>query len=438
MNANETTATMRNHSWMIIAILITAFILRTAWVLSIPTQPISDFKEFDRLAVRIVDGKGYVSLDGRPTAYRPPGYIFFLAGIYSLFGHNDLIVRLGNVLLGVLTCWLTYILTIELFDKRTAVIATLMIAAFPSLIVWTNILATENLFIPIVLGIIITFLKAVKFQTVHWYWLIPSGIFIGLAVLIRPAALLLPGILILALILRTRFRFFSTEGMKLLGTYAVIGLVLNLVMFATILPWSIRNTVIFGRFVLVSTEGGITFLSGHNERALLDEYSLDGPIFDSLNAEKLDEISYDRRAYQLAFQFIRQNPLFEVRLIIHKFINFFKDDVSGITYNVRSALTPIPDWFGFASKGLAQIYYVVVMGLALASILLKRYPLDRWYIIQLLFILVWVFLHLAFYGKDRFRIPLMPAFAQFAAVSLLALWDRRSIFFYRKVLPPII
>lgn len=141
--------------------------------------------------------------------------------------------------------------------------------------------------------------------------------------------------------------------------------------------------------------------------------------------------------YQLAFQFIRHNPWFEVRLIIHKFINFFKDDASGITYNALSALTPIPDWFVFASKGLAQIYYMLVMGLALASFFLKRYPKDRWYLVQLFFIVVWVVLHLAFYGKDRFRLPLMPAFAQFAAVSVLALWDKRFILFHRKVSPPV-
>ena len=438
MNVKESTKYINNQRWLIIAILITAFILRTVWVLAVPTQPISDFKEFNRLAVSIADGNGYVGLDGKPTAYRPPGYIFFLACIYSLFGPNDFIARLVNILLGVLTCWLTYILTIELFDKRTALIAALMMAAFPSSITWTNILATENLFIPIVLAALISFLEAVKFQNVRWSWLILSGFLLGIGVLIRPAALLLPVSLVQALILRIHFRFFSPQGIKLLGKYAVIGLVVSLVMLATVLPWSIRNTIVLGHFVLVSTEGGITFLSGHNELALTDEYSLDGPVFEQLNAEKLDEIRYDQRAYQLAVQFIRQNPLFEVRLIIHKFINFFKDDVSGITYNVLSAITPFPDWLGFALKSLAQVYYMLVMGLALASIFLQRYPKDRWYIVQFLFIVFWVVLHLAFFGKDRFRLPLMPAFVQFAAVSLLALWDKRLIFLRRKAAPPVI
>jgi 4-amino-4-deoxy-L-arabinose transferase-like glycosyltransferase len=435
MDVKESINHVKSLRWLIITILITALILRIAWVLAIPTQPISDFKEFNRIAVSIADGKGFVGLDGKPTAYRPPGYIFFLAGIYSLFGPNDFIARLVNALLGVLTCWLTYILTIELFNKRTALIAALMIAIFPSLIAWTNILATENLFIPIVLSAMICFLKAVKLPKVRWSWLFLSGFLLGIGVLVRPATLILPGILVLTLILRKRFRIFSPQGIRELGKYLLIGSVISLLMLATVIPWSIRNSIVFGHFILVSTEGGITFLSGQNAFSLTDEYSLDGPVFEQLNAEKLDEISYDQRAYQLAFQFIRQNPWIEMRLIIHKFINFFKDDVSGISYNVLSSLTPIPDWLVVVLKGLAQVYYMFVMGLALASIFLKRYPKDRWYFIQFLFIVVWVVIHLAFYGKDRFRLPLAPAFVQFAAVSVLALWDKRLVLFRHKASP---
>jgi 4-amino-4-deoxy-L-arabinose transferase-like glycosyltransferase len=426
---------MRKYKWLVLAILIIAFILRAAWVLSVPTHPISDFKEFDRLAVSILDGNGFSRIDGTPTAYRPPGYPFFLAGIYSVFGPNDLGARLVNILLGVLTCWLIYILTGQLFDQRTALIAALLIATFPSLIAWTNILATENLFLPCALGAFITFLKGVKLHPVRWGWLILSGFLIGICGLIRPLALLLPFILVLTLILRTRVRVFSTQAIRVLGQIAGIGLVISLVMLVTILPWSIRNTLVFHHFILVSTEGGITFLAGHNERALTDEYSVEGPVFDQLNAEKLDEIQYDQRAYQLAFQFIRQNPWFEARLVVHKFINFFKDDVSGITYNVLSANHPLPVWFDFGFKALAQIYYMIVMGLALVSIFLRRYPKDRWYFVQLLFIGVWLIFHLAFYGKDRFRLPLMPAFTQFAAVTLLTLWDRRYTIFHRKMPP---
>jgi 4-amino-4-deoxy-L-arabinose transferase-like glycosyltransferase len=435
MDVKESINHVKSLRWLIITILITALILRIAWVLAIPTQPISDFKEFNRIAVSIADGKGFVGLDGKPTAYRPPGYIFFLAGIYSLFGPNDFIARLVNALLGVLTCWLTYILTIELFNKRTALIAALMIAIFPSLIAWTNILATENLFIPIVLSAMICFLKAVKLPKVRWSWLFLSGFLLGIGVLVRPATLILPGILVLTLILRKRFRIFSPQGIRELGKYLLIGSVISLLMLATVIPWSIRNSIVFGHFILVSTEGGITFLSGQNAFSLTDEYSLDGPVFEQLNAEKLDEISYDQRAYQLAFQFIRQNPWIEMRLIIHKFINFFKDDVSGISYNVLSSLTPIPDWLVVVLKGLAQVYYMFVMGLALASIFLKRYLKDRWYFIQFLFIVVWVVIHLAFYGKDRFRLPLAPAFVQFAAVSVLALWDKRLVLFRHKASP---
>jgi 4-amino-4-deoxy-L-arabinose transferase-like glycosyltransferase len=424
---------MGNHRRLLYAILLAAFFLRAAWVLLIPTYPISDFKEYNRLAVGLINGQGYIKSDGSLTAYRPPGYPFFLAGVYKLLGPHDIIARLVNILLGVLTCWLTYILTVQLFDQRVALIAAMLIALFPSLIAWSNILASENLFLPLVLCVLISFLRAVKEPPIRWPWLVLTGLLTGICVLIRPAAILIPGILILTLISIDLDRKISKQTIGVLMRSMGIGLVIILVMLVIILPWSIRNTTVFGRFVFVSTDGGIVFLSGQNERAIRVEWAPDeGPMFDQLQAQKFDEVEFDQLAYKLAFQFIRQNPLFEVRLIIHKFINFFQDDVSGITYNDLSALTPLPDWFVIAAKGLAEIYYMLVMGLALASIFLKRYPKDRWYFILVFFIIVWVTLHLAFYGKDRYRLPLTPAFVQFAAVTLLAIWDKRPTVLRRK------
>jgi len=433
-NPNEN---VLNQNQLLVAILLLAFTLRLVWVLAVPTQPISDFKEFDRLAVSLVDGKGYVNPSGQPTAYRPPGYIYFMAGVYTIFGHHDIAVRLANVLLGVLTCWLTYALTSEFFNQRTGLVAASILAIYPSLIAWANILASENLFIPLLLGISFCFVKAVKQPAIRWPWLVLCGILSGLEALVRPAGLILPAILVASWVLiagRDQSRKYSIQW---LAKPALSGVALYAMVLVLILPWTLRNWQVFGRFVMVSTEGGITFLSGHNEAALGAEYSLDGPLFDALNAENLDEVSYDQRAYQLAFEFIQQHPAFEVRLLAHKALNFFKDDISGFTYNDLSAVKPQPNWLILFSKGSAEIIYLMVLGLAVASILIKRYPLDRWYIILLVLIVAWTAFHLAYYGKDRFRLPLTPALAILAAVTCLAMWQKLSARFSRNAVRPV-
>ncbi len=423
---------IKNYRKIIVAILLIAFFVRLGWILAVPTQPISDFKEFDRLATSLVSGKGYTALTGQPTAYRPPGYIFFLAGVYAIFGHDILIARLSNAILGVLTCWLTFLLAVELFNRRTAIIAASLMAIFPSLIAWANILATENLFIPMLLGIIITFINAAKGEHIRWPWLILCGLLCGISVLIRPTALLLPGTMVIALIIITGIKNMVRQGINSLAKPAVITISLYLLVGIIILPWTIRNERVFGHFVLISTEGGITFLAGHNEGSLSAEYSLEGPVFNTLNAENLDEISYDQHAYQLAFQFIREHPELEARLLFHKLFNFFKDDVSGFTYNEQSALTPLPHWLVVATKGSAEIFYLSVLALAVASVFLKGGDQDRWYLILIVIIIGWTVFHLAYYGKDRFRLPLAPALAMLAATTILAAWEKRSTWFHRK------
>jgi 4-amino-4-deoxy-L-arabinose transferase-like glycosyltransferase len=432
MKMGEPGPTLTDRKILIVAILWLAAITRLAWVLAIPTQPISDFMEYDRLATGIISGQGYVNIDGQPTAYRAPGYIYYMAGIYSIFGHQQIAVRLGNVLLGVVTCYLTSLLASELFNQRTAVFAAFLIAVFPSLIAWANILAAENLFIPVSLGIILTFLKAVKSSHLRSRWVILCGLLSGVGVLIRPIAVLLPAILVVAMMFRQGLKSIFTEGKKNLLQHAGLTLGLYAVLIFTVLPWTIRNWEVFGRLVFVSTDGGITFLSGHNERSLSDEYSVEGPVFDSLNAESLDEVSYDHQAYLLAFKFILHNPSVEIRLLVHKLFNYFKDDVSGFTYNVKSSIIPLPNWFVILSKAVAEIFYLSVLGLALASIFLNRFPKDRWYLILLVLIVVWTAVHLAFYGKDRFRLPLTPELAQLAAVTILATWEKRVTGFHRK------
>jgi 4-amino-4-deoxy-L-arabinose transferase-like glycosyltransferase len=437
MISKNPNADVINKKQLFIGILLLAFILRLVWVLATPTQPISDFKEFDRLAVSLTDGKGYVNSSGQPTAYRPPGYIYFMAGIYTIFGHHVIAIRLVNVLLGVLTCWLTYSLAAELFNRRIGLMAAMIVAMYPSLIAWANILATENLFIPVLLGITLSFVKGVKQPAIRWLWLMLSGILSGVAVLIRPAGLMLPGVLLVSWVLIAGSNQSRKNRIQWLVKPGLIGLVLYGLVLIILLPWTLRNWQAFGRFVMVSDEGGITFLSGHNERALEAEYSLDGTVFDALNAEKLDEVSYDQRAYQLAFEFIRQHPAFEARLLVHKAFNFFKDDVSGLTYNDLSAIKPLPNWLIFLTKGVAQIFYLVVLGLAITSLFIKRHPPDRWYIVLLSLIIVWTAFHLAYYGKDRFRLPLTPALAIYAAVTLLTMWEKLSAKFNRKAVRPV-
>ena len=63
--------------------------------------------------------------------FHPPGYFALLWIWGHIFGFSEIMVRLPSVILGVATVWLTYLLGKELFNKKTALIGSMLIAIAP-------------------------------------------------------------------------------------------------------------------------------------------------------------------------------------------------------------------------------------------------------------------------------------------------------------------
>ena len=70
----------------------------------------ADDVEFNNLALRVCQGKGYVGDQGQLTSFRAPGWPLFLAGLYWLAGPCVPLVYVVLCLLGGLSCVLTYLL----------------------------------------------------------------------------------------------------------------------------------------------------------------------------------------------------------------------------------------------------------------------------------------------------------------------------------------
>ena len=159
-----------NSVWLIVVV---AFLVRLAWVLFSPALPVSDFETFHGLAMRMAD------------AFRPPGYPTFLAVIYWVTNKSLLAAKLANAILATITCWLTYSLARRVFNERVALTAALIVAFFPSQILYTSLLATENLFTPLLLASTLFFLSFLQEnRRIH---LVAAGILLGLSSLVRLA-----------------------------------------------------------------------------------------------------------------------------------------------------------------------------------------------------------------------------------------------------------
>lgn len=82
--------------------------------------------------------------------------------------------------------------------------------------------------------------------------------------------------------------------------------------FATIAPWTVRNYLVFNRFILISSNFGTNFIIGNSPATTPNN----GPaasvgvirIMEEANRLGLDEFERDKFYTKQALMFIQQNP----------------------------------------------------------------------------------------------------------------------------------
>ena len=398
-------------------IFLLGLLVRVAWVLYDPAQPVSDFAWYDRMARNLATGVGYAISEGKPTAYRPPAYPLFLAVIYRLINDSLLAARLGNAFLGAATILMTYYLARRNFSHREAVWGAALVAFTPSLILYSGLHASENLAVPLILATMLCLQIGVDQNRRGWF--IISGLLLGAASLTRGSLFLLPFAWLVWLI----FRGATIRRQLTIMACLAAGLAIPL------LPWIVRNAVTFGYFIPLSTNDGINLLISFNPHSKGKFVPGDQiPGLSNLREQNLDEYGFSLAARNLALEFIRNQPLRALGLAPLKAFYFYRDDVSGVSWTNSNPHKPISDWIMLVLIILAQGYYVLLMLLAFAALVsYRKLPRNGRWIFILTPILYLTFLHIVFFGDDRFHLPLLPFFAIFSGFQAKQLWDRLAI-----------
>src|SRR4029450_7648062 len=92
------------------------------------------------------------------------------------------------------------------------------------------------------------------------------------------------------------------------------------VALATIAPWTLRNVAVHGRFVLIASEGGVTFWTGNHREAIGEGDLAANPHLKVLNSEfrarhaGLSEEALEPLYYREAWGFIAADPMLWLRL----------------------------------------------------------------------------------------------------------------------------
>lgn len=359
---------------------------------------------FDQLATNLLQGKGFVTAENLPTAFRTPGYPLFLTGLYMLFGHSMFIARLGNIVLGALTAPLLFPLGVTLFlRRRIGWLAALFGAVYPLLIYMTGELYSEIL--AIFLATLALVLYAAELRQPSRWRPAAAGLVIGLELMVRPNIVFaLPFLALWFFLCAPRAR-----ALKLVA-WLVAGLALMLI------PWSIHNYTALHEFIPLTTQAGVKIWQGNN--ALADGSGLeptaetwrDGPIPDRffMGWKALGESESSRRFMNVAVTWMQTHPVETTLLLPQKILRLW----SPMTFTTRSNRQLPPLQFG-----IVLVPWLIFIGTALWGAILYRRQWRNLFGLYAFILAVNLEAALTF-GGTRYALPMAPSLLLLSAASV--------------------
>lgn len=373
----------------------------------------SDEKEYIYLASKLAGGGEFVDSNNEWST-KAPLWPFVLSVVFRTFGHGLLIAHLLNCLLGALIIYLGFKLSWELTgDRFTGLLTAALLALYPGLVIYSDVLQTETLYIVFVL---LAFLYLARLQhTPDVYNAVLLGVFAVAATLTRAVYF---GFFILMLLVagwmyRDRFRNY---GLKLLISASVWALLLT--------PWTVRNYHVHQAFVPVSSWGGISLLLGNNPYSTGTWSSKPGfeswftakAVENGIDLSQSTEIQRSTLGRKLAIEFISSDPLGAAKLAIKK---FYMHWIYPITDSDSDRMLQ-----AIAVAGDIVLYSLAGIGFIATS---QRKTFVPIFAAIVFFTLVQVVMHC----EARYRLPIMPLIAIGSAVgAAMALDTRRRKEFY--------
>lgn len=416
----------------ITVVLLLALALAVRVLYALHTQnyvAVLDAHSYDVLGSQMAAGHGWATkLFG--YAYRPPGYPFFLSGIYDLVGLPHGTDRTAarivqGAVLGTGTVALIGLLARELFGKTAMLIALGLAAIYLPLVVVGESLMTESLFTP--LAVAATYCALRSRRAVHRSrWALATGLLCGLASLTRTNGLIL-GVVLAVLVFR-RERGASRRGAsrrepglrgRVLARALIAPALVILATAITIAPWTVRNAEALHAFVPVTVETGPTLAGTYNHVARGHDWLWTFGGYDDYGAitsgRRLSSPELDRKLTSAVVRYVERHPVYLPQVILWNTVRLL--DLGG---RRRSRITAGTDVDASAGVADAMTYSFWIVGaLALAGIFtraVRRAPLALW----LVPVAVWLSTAAVTTGTPRFRSALEPFVIVLAALALLA------------------
>ena len=457
---------IRFELW-VVAFVLFAIATRALSVVLFHNQLLYRELGFYTLVDRWFHGYGYsfAAQLGCASAYRSPGFLFFLTALYSVFSPaNTWAQAIAQNIFVIGALWLTYVVGKRFVGPRAALVGAFLMACYP----YTFYHYTQYYH---------TFLQAFFLLLVMWCVLrldetrrvgyaFASGLAIGVLAYVQGTILAATPFIALWILWRLWPEW--KRAVLFVGIMAICSAGL-------IAPWTYRNWKIFHHFVPLTTDVGLAMFKANNENIgmltslgypqemvgeamasstnpLYFQYRLPADLEASFAAQgvlrpsifwtewhpreptgrvdtcsnlgPLNEYEYNQYWSGKAKDWLRANWLTEGwRLQVQKVSTFWRPGLfpyvkTGAPWSFAG--NPFKEWLARISVA-GSMFVVIVFGWIGVVFALRRREKTVW--LPLALFLVYTFLHSLLAGYTKYRMPLDHLMAAYAGWSLVQIWD---------------
>ena len=179
----------------------------------------------------------------------PPGYSILLAGIFKVAGESDAAIHVVQIVCDAAAAVLLFLIALELVSLTAATIAGLLAAISPQFAYFSTLLLPDSLaVVPILLAVYFLIRGRKQKRVVHFAL---AGALIGVSCWLRANAILLAPFFALASVLIVDGRMRMRAAAAIVAGAVVV-----------IAPVTIKNAIVFQRFIPISLGAGQTLLEG--------------------------------------------------------------------------------------------------------------------------------------------------------------------------------
>lgn len=405
--------------WVLVglaAVGVQAVLIRETLDCAAFAYPLIDSASYHQWALAILKGKG-------PSTpfWQPPLFPWLLALVYGIFGDSMIAARAVQGALGVAASLLTLALGTRLGGKGVGLAAGLMTVLCGPLLFFQTQLLPTGLAVVLDLALVILILRAMERPEVKRWGM--AGLGLGAAALALPNVLVM-GLPALVFIRKTGDPAPRRRLARLAAFLAGAALV--------VVPVTVRNRVVGGQWVLISSNGGINFYIGNNPHMDVTVATRPG-----LDWERLTQVPFmhgaansreaDRYFWRESVQFMRRQPGQATLQLLRKARQFVAAReiprnldlyVMRKYSRVLAILTFKRDWFAFPFGVIGPL---ALLGLALFW---NNGPAHR---LTISFVLLYAMSVILFFPTARYRAPLYPFFILYALMGALWLVRRMRV-----------